>query len=142
MLGKTEGNRVNSIGTQPESAVRWLYLLNASVLITHEIDSAYWHEWKLFGMPGGIQLFLVLNLFLVLMVLYGLQALALDRVAGIVVSWVLVAGGLFAALVHGYFILSGDVAFRLPVSVFLLAATCVFSVVQAAALINARTRAR
>lgn len=26
----------------------WLYLANATVLITHEIDSAYWHEWELF----------------------------------------------------------------------------------------------
>ena len=39
----------------------WLYLLNAAVLITHEIDSAYWHEWDLFGIPGGIQFFLVLK---------------------------------------------------------------------------------
>ncbi|MEW5942740.1 MAG: DUF6713 family protein [Pseudomonadota bacterium] len=25
----------------------WLYLPSAAVLITHEIDSAYWHEWEL-----------------------------------------------------------------------------------------------
>lgn len=35
----------------------WLYLLNAALLITHEIDSAYWHELEPFGIRGGIQLF-------------------------------------------------------------------------------------
>ena len=53
----------------------WLYLLGATVLITHEIDSAYWHEWKLFGIPGGIQAFVDLNLVLVILILYGHQAL-------------------------------------------------------------------
>ena len=30
-----------------------IYLINATLLIVHEIDSAYWEEWKLFGLPGG-----------------------------------------------------------------------------------------
>jgi len=64
-----------------KSIIMWLYLLNAAVLITHEIDSAYWHEWELFAMPGGIQLFLVLNLILVVFVLYGHQALVQGRAA-------------------------------------------------------------
>ena len=32
-----------------------LYLVNASLLVTHEIDSAYWNEWELLHLPGGIQ---------------------------------------------------------------------------------------
>jgi hypothetical protein len=40
--------------------VVWAYLTNATLLCVHEIDSAYWHEWSLFGIPGGIQLFLTL----------------------------------------------------------------------------------
>lgn len=35
-----------------------LYLLNFALLFTHEIDSAYWKEWDLFGIPGGIKSFL------------------------------------------------------------------------------------
>lgn len=116
----------------------WIYLLNASVLLTHEIDAAYWKEWQLFGIPGGIQFFLILNLILVFVVLYGLQALAQGQVAGIVLSWLLVAGGWFAGLIHSYFILSGDDAFRLPVSIFLLAATFILSTLQAAALVRLR----
>jgi uncharacterized protein DUF6713 len=113
-----------------------LYLLNAVVLITHEIDSAYWHEWELFGMPGGLQLFLVLNLLLVTVVLYGHQALALGRPSGVVISWMLVAGGLLAVGIHGYFLLQGSQAFRLPASLALLAATFVLSLGQAVALLR------
>lgn len=119
----------------------WLYLLNAAVLITHEIDSAYWHEWELFGIPGGVQLFLGINLALVIVVLYGHQALALGRTSGVVLSWVLVAGGLFAVTIHSSFLLQGSQAFRNPVSLALLATTFVLSVVQAALLLIARNRA-
>ncbi|MHA1463081.1 MAG: DUF6713 family protein, partial [Candidatus Heimdallarchaeota archaeon] len=28
----------------------WLYMVNAVLLILHEIDSAYWKEWELFKM--------------------------------------------------------------------------------------------
>ena len=127
---------------QSQRALSWLYLLNASVLITHEIDSAYWEEWTLFGIPGGIQLFLVLNFPIVVLVLYGQQALVRGKLAGIALSWVLVAGGLSAAGIHSYFIFSGDLSFRQPASVFLLVATFVLSLLQAAALVDAGIRAR
>lgn len=38
-----------------------LFLLNSTVLFTHQIDAAYWHEWNLFHLPGGNQLNLILN---------------------------------------------------------------------------------
>jgi hypothetical protein len=34
-----------------------LFFANAVVLLTHQIDAAFWHEWVLFGLPGGIQFF-------------------------------------------------------------------------------------
>jgi len=39
----------------------WLYLINAILLINHEIDSAFWKEWELFKLPGGIGGFLILH---------------------------------------------------------------------------------
>lgn len=116
--------------------ILWLYLMNAAVLITHEIDSAYWQEWELFGIPGGIQLFLVLNLLLVGLVLYGFQALVQGRSVGLVFSWLLVAGGLFAVTIHSYFLLQGNEAFHLPVSFGLLTATFILSLAQAVALLK------
>jgi len=123
-----------------KSKLCWLYLLNAAVLITHEIDSAYWHEWKLFGLPGGIQVFLTLNLLLVIVVLYGFQALVMGRSSGIIFSWVLVAVGFFAAGIHMYFLLKGSEAFRLPASLVLLLAALVLSLAQGLALLRARRR--
>lgn len=112
----------------------WLYLINATVLLTHQIDAAYWHEWNLFQLPGGVQLFLILNLPIVFLVLIGLQSLVLGRRSGIVISWLLVSSGLFAFGIHSFFLLQGDDAFKLPVSVGLLAATLVLSVAQAVTL--------
>lgn len=117
--------------------LQWLYLLNAALLITHEIDSAFWHEWELFGIPGGIQVFLVLNLAIVIVILYGHQSLALGRASGFILSWALVAGGLFASIIHTIFLLQGSAAFMAPVSLALLAGTFVLSLAQAAALVRA-----
>lgn len=118
----------------------WLYLLNATVLLTHQVDAAYWHEWELFGLPGGVQLFLLLNLPIVALVLYGQRALALQRPSGAVISWLLVASGLLAAGLHSLFLLGGDSGFSLPVSLGLLIATLVLSLAQGRSLLTAATR--
>jgi hypothetical protein len=39
----------------------WIYLVNATLLIVHEIDSAYWKEWELFKLPGGAGGFVILH---------------------------------------------------------------------------------
>ncbi len=30
-----------------------LYVLNATLLLVHELDSAFWREWDVLGLPGG-----------------------------------------------------------------------------------------
>ena len=120
-------------------ALRWLYLLNACVLITHEIDSAYWHEWELFRLPGGIQAFLFINGLLVALVLYGYQAVIRGSRGAITYSWVLAAAGLFAAIIHTVWLVGGDRAFRLPVSLALLTASGILSMAQAATLMSTRS---
>jgi len=40
------------IGPEIITAMFWLYMVNAVLLILHEIDSAYWKEWELFKMRG------------------------------------------------------------------------------------------
>jgi hypothetical protein len=115
------------------SVILWLYVLNAAVLITHEIDSAYWNEWELFRLPGGVQLFLVANLLLVVVILCGLLALARGSRASLAFSWMLAGGGLLAVILHSYFLAAGEPSFRQPVSLALLAATFVLSAAQAVA---------
>lgn len=111
-----------------------LFFANAVVLLAHQIDAAFWHEWVLFGLPGGIQFFLLLNLPIIALVLYGQRSLALGRPSDKTFSWALAASGLFAAVFHGVHLLSGEEAFRLPFSLTLLAATFVLSLAQALVL--------
>jgi len=60
-------------------ALFWLYLINAVLLINHEIDSAYWKEWDLFKLPGGLAGFLLLHFPLLFIILYGLAVVAWQR---------------------------------------------------------------
>lgn len=115
-----------------------LYLLNGTVLICHEIDSAYWHEWELFRIPGGIQLFLLLNLPLVAIILYGYGKVLNGAPTASAFSWLVIAGGLLAAGIHGFFLLQGDPAFRLPVSIALIGTAFVLSVLQAVTTVTRR----
>lgn len=112
---------------------RWLEALfsaNSIVLLSHQIDAAYWREWTLFGIPGGIQVFVLLNIPIIALVLFGQRALAFGRESGSAISWALAASGVFAVAFHGYHLLRGDEAFRTPVSLALLWATLVLSLAQ------------
>ena len=57
-----------------------LYLANATVLITHQIDAAFWHEWELFGIPGGAPVYVLTNVPMMFAILWGARALALGRI--------------------------------------------------------------
>lgn len=116
----------------------WIYLLNATLLCVHEIDSAYWHEWSLFGIPGGIQMFLVLHLPLLALVLDGFRRVVLWRRGARVYSLVLAGAGVFAFAIHGLFLALGEPEFRQPVSIALLGAILVVSVVQAVVVLRYR----
>jgi hypothetical protein len=110
----------------------WLYLANAVLLINHEIDSAYWKEWDLFKLPGGIAGFLVLHFPLLFFILYGLTLVSNRSPAGLVFSLLLCFGGLFAFSIHTYFLRKGRVEFNQPVSKYILKAILLVSVVQLA----------
>lgn len=107
-----------------------LYLLNFALLFTHEIDSAYWKEWELFGIPGGIQMFLVLNFLLLLVALIGFRQVLLGERYGNLFSPFLAASGAFAFSIHSYFILNGHREFTLPASLVLLVLILLVSLVQ------------
>ena len=112
----------------PASLHRSVYLANATVLLAHQVDAAYWQEWRLFGLPGGVQLFVLLNLPILLAVLVGAERLGSP--VGHRISGLLAASGVFAAVFHGGHLVAGDEAFRTPVSLLLLALTAVLSPLQ------------
>lgn len=109
----------------------WLYLVNAVLLINHEIDSAYWKEWELFKLPGGITGFLVIHFPLLFLVLYGLILVYKQSDVGLIFSLLLSFGGLFAFGIHMFFIKKGREEFRIPISLFILVGTLIVSIVQA-----------
>lgn len=110
----------------------FLYFINAILLITHEIDSAYWKEWELFKMPGGVTLFLILHFPILFIVLLGLVLVYSHSFEGIIFSLILSLSGIFAFSIHTYFIKKGHQEFRSAISQFILAATLIISIFQGA----------
>lgn len=108
----------------------WIYLTNSVLLINHEIDSAYWKEWKLFRLPGGISGFLILHFPLLFLVLYGMILVYEQTYTGMIFSLALGMAGIFAFIIHMFFIRKGCPEFKTPVSLFILVATLLVSIVQ------------
>ena len=57
----------------------WLYAANLVLLATHQVDAAFWHEWDVFGVPGGLEFFLVFNVFAMNVLSVGLVHVAQER---------------------------------------------------------------
>jgi hypothetical protein len=110
----------------------WLYLANSVLLINHEIDSAYWKEWELFKLPGGVTGFLLLHFPFLLLILLGLILVYRHSSWGLIFSLVLCFGGLFAFTVHTYFLGKGRAEFNKTISKFILVAILLVSLVQLA----------
>ena len=108
----------------------WLYLINAVLLINHEIDSAYWKEWEIFKLPGGITGFLLLHFPLLFFVLYGLVLIVRQSFWGLIFSIILCLGGIFAFVIHTYFLKQGRKEFDKPVSRLILVLTLLVSIAQ------------
>jgi hypothetical protein len=106
-----------------------LDLFNFPVLFTHEIESTYWEERKLFGIPGSISAFLVINFILLLVALVGLAILLRGEYASRYFALLLAGGGLLAFCIHLVFIMKGYPEFTLPVSLIFsgIVPDCIFS---------------
>jgi hypothetical protein len=44
------------------------------LLIVHQIDAAYWQEWTMFNLHGGIQVYLLFNIIVIPIVLLGYKS--------------------------------------------------------------------
>lgn len=100
------------------------------MLITHEIDSAFWKEWNLFGLPGGIQGFLIVNFLLMLVALVGFRNMIAGKRNGYYFALSLAGSGIFAFGIHSYFILQGHPEFTFLVSVVTLILIFFLSLIQ------------
>ena len=107
-----------------------LFLLNSTILLTHQIDAAYWHEWNLFHLPGGNQLNLILNLPIIALVLLAFLQVATHSPHQRLCHKFLAGLGLLTVAIHSGFFLAGHPEFQQPMSLLLLAATLMLSVAQ------------
>lgn len=113
-----------------EEILFWLYLANTLTLIVHEIDSAYWKEWKLFHLPGGEAGFLLVHFPLLFLLLFGLVLIDRGEPGGLILSLILCGGGLFAFSIHTFFIRRGHPEFKTLTSQGILIGTLLLSLVQ------------
>jgi len=89
-------------------------------LILHQVDAAYWREWEMFHVPGGIQGFLVFNLAAVAVVLVGYRHVLLETRLAPRYAAVCAALGAGTFLIHAGFALAGLEQFHLPLSMAIL----------------------
>jgi hypothetical protein len=108
----------------------WLYIINAVLLINHEIDSSYWKEWEFFKLPGGITGFLLLHFPLLFIVLWGLVLIAQQSYFGFYFSLFVCLSGIFAFSIHTYFLRKGRQEFDSVISRIILWSTFLISIIQ------------
>lgn len=107
-------------------------MTNAVILLIHEIDSAYWQEWKLLDPDdkNGINGFLILHIPMVFLILLGLVYVYEDKFVGLIISLILSTGGLFAYFFHFYHLRKGRLEFNTIISKGIIISTLIISVFQ------------
>ncbi len=81
-------------------AITILYMLNATLLLLHEIESGYEREWEILGLPGKLAGFLILHVPVILFLFYGLLEMEKRTQTGSILGIVAGIGGIMPFLVH------------------------------------------
>ena len=114
--GFTMGSILTYVNLMPRS-----YFWTMLFLILHQIDAAYWKEWEMFHLPGGVQGFLVFNLAAIALVLAGYRHVLLATARATLYACVCAALGVGTFLIHAGFALAGLEQFHLPLSMAIIA---------------------
>lgn len=113
----------------------WIYLINTTLLITHEIDSAYWKEWELLGFKGGVSFFMLIHIPIVFLALTGLLLITRYESIGLIFAGAVSAAGVIVFIIHMIHIFQGKQEFRTPVSLGILISTFVISLLDGVLLL-------
>lgn len=92
-----------------------LYIINATLLLLHEIESAYEKEWEILKLPGKINGFLLLHIPIIILIFYGLVEIEKNSTIGLLLGIILGIGGVIPSIVHKVFFKTPD-QFSLPIS--------------------------
>ena len=104
------------------------YVLQLALLATHQADAAYQHEWRVLGVPGDVEGFLVFNVIAVGALTWG--AVQVGRTGSRAWAGACAATGVITGLVHGVLWLQGGVEFTGAASRLVLGAIVLAAVVQ------------
>ncbi len=96
------------------------YLTTLCLLVFHQIDAAYWQEWEMFYLPGGIQLYLVFNIIIIPVLLMGYKSVIVGSDSRFKFSYLCAGLGILTFTIHGLFLLFGHEQFTLPLSLLLI----------------------
>lgn len=104
------------------------YFATLLALILHQIDAAFWREWEMFLLPGGVQGFLVFNLLAVGIVLLGYRHVLLQTRKARGFAMICASLGVTTFAIHLGFAAFGHRAFHLPLSMVVMGACLVSAV--------------
>ena len=96
------------------------YLTTMSLLIFHQIDAAYWKEWEMFHLPGGVQGYLVFNIIAIPILLNGYRHLIRQSERAKIYSYICGTLGVITFLLHAAFAAFGASQFDLPLSILII----------------------
>lgn len=82
----------------------YVYIINVTLLILHEIESGYEQEWRILKLPLELTGFLLLHLPIVCLMFYGVIAIYQKTVVGSVLCVVFGIVGIIPFLVHKIFV--------------------------------------
>ncbi|MBN2080270.1 MAG: hypothetical protein JW838_14970 [Spirochaetes bacterium] len=123
-----------------ESILLWSYLLNLVFLILHEIDGAYWKEWRFFGDFGrslsdatGLAVYLWAHVPIFIILLYGL--VSLDSLPGRILSIIFSGFMICHFFLHVLFKKKGHEGFEPLASRLIFTGTLALSALQFTATI-------
>jgi len=77
-----------------------VYIINATLLLLHEIESAYFKEWEILKIPGGITGFLLLHIPIITILFWGAIEIEKQTSFGTIIAIIAGVGGLIPYIVH------------------------------------------
>lgn len=77
-----------------------LYIINATLLLLHEIESGFEREWEILKLPGKITGFLVMHIPIIFLLFYGALEIDKQTLSGLTLGIITGIGGLIPFVVH------------------------------------------
>jgi hypothetical protein len=100
------------------------------LLILHQIDAAYWKEWEMFYLPGGIQGFLLFNIIIIPMVLLGYRSVIISGAKARKYSYFCAGLGITTFMIHLVYMMLDYEQFTLPLSILIIVSCLISSLYQ------------